>query len=124
MISTSWVEEISTLLRETLREMFISPTDLAGEEVLRLLKSVSGHLVMRVARYPQVAKEAVSLAVGREVLRGKGELDGAFLVPLDDHLSILADNGCDSKCGAFRQPLGRCELLPILVPGPICSNHP
>jgi hypothetical protein len=32
--------------------------------------------------------------------------------------------GCDSKCGAFRHPLGRCELLPILVPGPICSNHP
>jgi hypothetical protein len=72
MISTSWSEEVNSLLRATLREMFISYTELACEEVLRLLKSISGRLVMRVARYPEVAKEAVSLAVVREVLRGEG----------------------------------------------------
>ena len=90
MISTSWVEEVSGLLRETLREMLISPTDLACEEVLQLLKSISGRLVMRVARYPEVAKEAVSLAVVREVLRGNGELDNAFLVPVDEHIPVFA----------------------------------
>ena len=53
------------------------------------------------------------------------------LPPATAHLTVAlylrrwpVELGCDSKCGAFRQPLGRCELLPILVPGPICSNHP
>lgn len=97
MISTAWVEEVSDLLRETLREMLITPSDLACEEVLSLLKSISGRLVMRVARYPEVAKEAVSLAVVREVLRGRGELDKAFLVPVDEHIPIFLARTSDQS---------------------------
>jgi len=104
MISTSWTEEVSSLLRETLKEMFISPTDLACEEVLRMLKSLSGRLVMRLARYPEVAKEAVSLAVVRELLRGKGELDSAFLVPVDDHIPIFSAKGQEYIPSEARRP--------------------
>jgi DNA helicase HerA-like ATPase len=104
MISTSWVEEVSELLRETLREMFISPTDLACDEVLRLLKSISGKLVMRVARYPEVTKEAVSLAVVREILRGGGRLDGKFLVPVDEHIQLFVPYRGKETNGEARRP--------------------
>lgn len=97
MISTSWVDEVSGLLRDTLQEMSISPTDFACEEVLRLLKSISGRLVMRVARYPEVAKEAVSLAVVHQILRGKGELENAFLVPIDEHIGMFRGQRQDEE---------------------------
>ncbi|MGQ9688851.1 MAG: ATP-binding protein [Desulfobaccales bacterium] len=104
MVSTSWVEEISELLKTTLREMLISPTDLACGEVLRLLKSISGRLVMRVARFPGVAKEAVSLAVVREVLRGTGELEKAFLVPADEHIPFLFPKTSKTQPSEQRRP--------------------
>jgi len=104
MVSTSWVEEISEHLRTTLREMLISPTDLACGEVLRLLKSISGRLVMRVARFPTVAKEAVSLAVVREVLRGTGELEKAFLVPVDEHIPFLSPKPLKTQPSEQRRP--------------------
>jgi DNA phosphorothioation-dependent restriction protein DptH len=104
MVSTSWVEEISELLKTTLREMMISPTDLACGEVLRLLKSISGRLVMRVARFPAVAKEAVSLAVVREVLRGTGELEKAFLVPVDEHIPFFFQKTTKTQPSEKRRP--------------------
>jgi len=88
MISTAWLEEVRGLLLECLREMSIAPSDSPCEEILRLLKTVSGRLVMRVARYPHVAKEAVSLAVVLELLRGTERLENAFIVPIDD-LSLI-----------------------------------
>ncbi|MBW1918514.1 MAG: ATP-binding protein [Deltaproteobacteria bacterium] len=104
MVSTSWVEEVGELLKTTLREMLISPTDLACGEVLRLLKSISGRLVMRVARFPWVAKEAVSLAVVREVLRGSGELEKAFLVPIDGHIPFLFPKTSRTQSSEQRRP--------------------
>ena len=89
MISTAWLEEVRGLLLECLREMSIAPSDMACEEILRLLKTASGRLVMRVARYPHVAKEAVSLAVVLELLRGTGKLESAFIVPIDDHIGLF-----------------------------------
>lgn len=104
MVSTSWVEEISELMKTTLREMLISPTDLACGEVLRLLKSISGRLVMRVARFPGVAKEAVSLAVVREVLRGTGELAKAFLIPVDEHIPFFTPQTSKTHPSEKRRP--------------------
>jgi DNA phosphorothioation-dependent restriction protein DptH len=104
MISTAWMDEVNELIRETLREMLIAPSDLACEEVLRLLKSISGRLVMRVARQPAVAKEAVSLAVVREVLRGRGDLSNAFLVPVDEHIPLLVSAAKAKGSNTSRRP--------------------
>jgi hypothetical protein len=112
MISTSWSAEVNSLLHATLREMFISHTDLACEEVVRPLKSVSGRLVMRLARYPEVAKEAVSLTVVRDVLRGEGELESAFLVPVDEHIPLFELEGQPNALRESRRP----DLLLVRPP--------
>ena len=104
MVSTAWMDEVNELMRETLRGMLIAPSDLACEEVLRLLKSISGRLVMRVARQPDVAKEAVSLAVVREVLRGRGELSNAFLVPIDEHIPLFVGAAKAKGSDTLRRP--------------------
>ena len=90
MISTAWTNEIAGLLDVALRDMGIVCTDFACEAVLDALKSISGKLAMRLAQYDTLAAEAVSLAVVRDFLRGKGELANAFLVPVDEQISMLS----------------------------------
>lgn len=111
MVSTQWVDEVAELLRDAMREMLIVPSDLACFEVLELLKSLSGRLAMHLVKDPSTTKEAVGLAVTREVLRGQGELEEAFLIPADSHPELFQTDAREPDTAVPRP-----DLLRVVIP--------
>jgi DNA phosphorothioation-dependent restriction protein DptH len=100
ILSTSWTDEAARILDQVLQPMGIESNARSVNDILRALKSLSGRLALKIASYPTLAREAISLAIVLMVLESREELKSAFLIPLDPHADLIRqaarDNGASS----------------------------
>lgn len=112
IVTTGWRDEVLDVLARGLDAMALSSDAGSCRVVLNALKAVSGRLALRLVRDAPQEKEAISLAILIEYLRSRGELEDAFLVPVDAHPELLDPSGTAGQSGA----VSRCDLM-LVKPG-------
>lgn len=100
IISTYYQHEIENILRYGFFELLGFDPDQVGEmidaaliaDVLKLLKSVSGRLALKLINNPSQAQEVIGLALTRLALEQSGRLKGRILIPVDSHIGLFHQN--------------------------------
>ena len=91
LLTTRSVDEIRRLIRPVLEDHDLLP----GEEVevyfLRLLRSLSGRLALKLLSAPTQVSEVLGLALARLFLEQYGLLDDRIVLPLDAHSDLFAE---------------------------------
>ncbi|QBD82559.1 ATP-binding protein [Ktedonosporobacter rubrisoli] len=106
MITTSWHEEIGSLLRQAMEERGISAIESSVSHLLHHLKLVSGSLALQALESRTSASGAVGLGIVTAWLQGKNRLRQSVLVPVDLHPRLFAREGKQSTQAGDR----RCDL--------------
>lgn len=97
IISTYHQQEIENILRYGFFELLNIDIEKQGElidtariaDVLRLLKSVSGRLALKLINNPIQSQEVIGLALTRLALEQQGRLQSRILVPVDSHIRLF-----------------------------------
>jgi DNA phosphorothioation-dependent restriction protein DptH len=97
IISTYHQQEIESILRQGFFDLLGIDVNKTGEivdtakvaDVLRLLKSVSGRLALKLINNPNQAQEVIGLALTRLALERTGRLKGRVIVPVDSHIGLF-----------------------------------
>ncbi|MBU0704254.1 MAG: hypothetical protein KKC18_10365, partial [Chloroflexi bacterium] len=91
LLTTRSVDEIRRLIRPVLEDYDL----LLGEDVevyfLRLLRSLSGRLALKLLSAPTQVSEALGLALARLFLEQYSLLDDRIVLPLDAHSNLFAE---------------------------------
>ncbi len=93
LLTTRSVDEIRRLIRPVLEEHDL----LVGEDIevevyfLRLLRSLSGRLALKLLSAPTQVSEALGLALARLFLEQYNLLDDRIVLPLDAHSDLFAE---------------------------------
>lgn len=117
IISTHHQHEIASILRSGFAKLlYPGNEDEAGTinsytiaNVLKVLKSVSGKLVLKLINNPNQAQEVIGLALTRLALEKQGRLKGKVLIPVDSHLNLFYQTPKDLENGELS--LKRTDLL-------------
>jgi len=111
LLTTRSVEEIRRLIRPVLEEFDL----LLGEDVevffLRLLRSLSGRLALKLLSAPTQVSEALGLAMARLLLEQYNLLENHIMLPLDAHTDLFAAASQDTLQEEIS--LSRSDLLLI-----------
>lgn len=90
LLTTRSVDEIRRLIRPALEEFDL----LVGDDVevffLRLLRSLSGRLALKLLSAPTQVSEALGLAMARLLLEQYNLLEDRIVLPLDAHTDLFA----------------------------------
>jgi DNA phosphorothioation-dependent restriction protein DptH len=93
LLTTRSVDEIRRLIRPALEDYDL----LVGEDVevyfLRLLRSLSGRLALKLLSAPTQVSEALGLAMARLFLEQYNLLEDRIVLPLDAHTDLFAEAG-------------------------------
>ena len=96
LLTTRSVDEIRRLIRPALEEVDL----LVGEDVevffLRLLRSLSGRLALKLLSAPTQVSEALGLAMARLLLEQYNLLEDRIVLPLDAHTNLFAEASQDA----------------------------
>lgn len=94
-LTTQVSEEITGLIQPVLAERDLDRGD--GVEIffLKLLRSLSGRLALKLLSSPTDVSGVVGLALGRLFLEQFGLLDECILIPLDSHIDLFQQAGRD-----------------------------
>jgi len=110
LLTTRSVDEIRRLIRPVLEDHDL----LLGEDVevyfLRLLRSLSGRLALKLLSAPTQVSEALGLALARLFLQQYGLLDDRIVLPLDAHSDLFAEASRENPLQA-EVSLQRGDLL-------------
>lgn len=123
IISTHHQHEIESILRLGFSKLLypgnedetgsISSYTIAN--VLKVLKSVSGKLALKLINNPNQAQEVIGLALTRLALGKQGRLTGKVLIPLDSHLNLFYQTPKDLENGELS--LKRTDLMLVELKG-------
>ena len=108
LVTTTWREEITILLRDAMEELGLRAVDNSVRQVLQTLKTVSGHLAVQVLASPNMATAAAGLAIVTAWLKAQRRLEQAILIPVDLHPSLFTPSGTTTSRGERR-----CDLMLI-----------
>jgi DNA phosphorothioation-dependent restriction protein DptH len=92
IVSTYWLKEIEKLIEDGLKKVDIPSSGYRAEEILNVIKSISGRLALKLINNPNNAKEIIGLALTRKYLEKGGKLKNAVLIPVDTHIDLYAEN--------------------------------
>lgn len=100
IVSTYHQREIENILRYGFFDLLGVDPDQVGEvvdaamiaDVLKLLKSVSGRLALKLINNPSQAQEVIGLALTRLALEKSGRLKGRIVIPVDSHIGLFHQN--------------------------------
>ncbi|MGD9685484.1 MAG: ATP-binding protein [Desulfobacter sp.] len=123
IISTHHQHEIESILRSGFaRLLFPGDEDESGSiksytvaKVLKVLKSVSGKLALKLINNPNQAQEVIGLALTRLALEKQGRLAGKVLIPVDSHLNLFYQTPKDLENGELS--LKRTDLMLVELKG-------
>jgi DNA phosphorothioation-dependent restriction protein DptH len=107
MVTTSWHEEIGSLLRQAMEEQGFSAVEESVSGLLHYLKTVSGSLALQALESTTNASAAVGLGVVTAWLRRRGRLAQSVLIPVDLHPRLFSKSGAPSPATGER----RCDLV-------------
>ncbi|TQM08976.1 helicase HerA domain-containing protein [Pseudonocardia kunmingensis] len=91
-VTTAHRGEVERLLADAMGGLDLMAEENSVRSVLDHLQVVSGRLALRLVARSSLATEAVGLAVLMAHLRGRGELDGTIVVPVDAHQEVFGDH--------------------------------
>lgn len=122
IISTHHQHEIESILRSGFAKL-LNQRDEEGSaigsytiaNVLKVLKSVSGKLALKLINNPNQAQEVIGLALTRLALEKQGRLAGKVLIPIDSHLNLFYQTPKDLENGELS--LKRTDLLLVELKG-------
>lgn len=92
IVSTYWLKEIEKLIQDGLKKVDIPASGYRAEEILNVIKSISGRLALKLINNPNNAKEIIGLALTRKYLEKEGKLKNAVLIPVDTHIDLYTEN--------------------------------
>lgn len=92
IVSTFWLKEIEKLIEDGLKKVDIPSSGFRAEEILNVIKSISGKLALKLINNPNNAKEIIGLALTRKYLERQGQLKNAVLIPVDTHIDLYMEN--------------------------------
>lgn len=92
IVSTFWLKEIEKLIQDGLKKVEIPSSGYRAEEILNVIKSISGKLALKLINNPNNAKEIIGLALTRKYLEKEGKLKNAVLIPVDTHIDLYTEN--------------------------------
>jgi hypothetical protein len=92
IVSTYWLKEIEKLIEDGLKKVDIPSSGYRAEEILNVIKSISGRLALKLINNPNNAKEIIGLALTRKYLEKEGKLKNAVLIPVDTHIDLYTEN--------------------------------
>jgi hypothetical protein len=92
IVSTFWLKEIEKLIEDGLKKVNIPSSGYRAEEILNIIKSISGRLALKLINNPSNAKEIIGLALTRKFLERQGKLKGGVLIPVDTHIDLYTEN--------------------------------
>ncbi len=92
IVSTYWLKEIEKLIEDGLKKVDIPSSGYRAEEILNIIKSISGKLALKLINNPNNAKEIIGLALTRKYLEKEGKLKNAVLIPVDTHIDLYTEN--------------------------------
>jgi DNA phosphorothioation-dependent restriction protein DptH len=111
MVTTSWHEEIESLLAQAMEELGFQSIDKSVGHLLHHLKTVSGRLALQALESPTSAAAAVGLGVVTAYLKQTGRLSNAILIPADAYPRIFSSPGENNSQHGER----RCDLVLIAL---------
>ncbi|MHB8600359.1 MAG: ATP-binding protein [Ktedonobacteraceae bacterium] len=109
MVTTSWHEEIESLLQQAMQEQGFSTIEESVSRLLHYLKTVSGSLALQTLESTTNASAAVGLGVVTAWLQRKGRLAQSVLLPVDLHPRLFSRQGS----GVADKGERRCDLVLI-----------
>ncbi len=122
IISTHHQHEIESILRSGFAKLLNKGDEDGGTigsftiaNVLKVLKSVSGKLALKLINNPNQAQEVIGLALTRLALEKQGRLEGKVLIPVDSHLNLFYQTPKDLENGELS--LKRTDLLLVELKG-------
>ncbi|MEO6892016.1 MAG: DUF87 domain-containing protein [Ktedonobacteraceae bacterium] len=107
LVTTTWHEEIETLLAQAMAELGFNSVDQSVGQLLHYLKTVSGRLALQALDSQTNAAAAVGLGVVTAWLQKNGRLRDAVLVPVDIYPRIFSPDGSGKPQAGER----RCDLV-------------
>lgn len=111
MVTTSWHEEIESLLSQAMQELGFQNIDQSVGHLLHTLKTVSGRLALQALEAPTSAAAAVGLGVVTTYLKKVGRLRSAILIPIDAYPHIFSQSGDNRPQRGER----RCDLVLVTL---------
>lgn len=94
-LTTQVSEEITSLIQPVLTERGLDRGEGVEIYFLKLLRSLSGRLALKLLSSPTDVSGVVGLALGRLFLEQFGLLDECILIPLDSHIDLFQQAGRD-----------------------------
>ncbi len=92
IVSTCWLREIEKLIEDGLKKVDIPSSGYRAEEILNVIRSISGKLALKLINNPNNAKEIIGLALTRKYFEKEGKLRKAILIPVDTHIDLYSEN--------------------------------
>lgn len=95
-LTTQLTEEITSYIKPALENRGLAQDDLGALFFLKLLRSMSGRLALKLLSSPNSVSEVLGLAFARLFMEQFGLLSDSILIPLDAHLNLFRpDNQSD-----------------------------
>ncbi|WP_052888956.1 ATP-binding protein [Thermogemmatispora carboxidivorans] len=111
MVTTSWHQEISSMLARAMDELGFSQIEESVSHLLHYLKIISGRLALEALESPTSTAAAVGLGVVTAWLQRQGRLKQAVLLPVDLYPRIFYPNSTEQPVQSER----RCDLALITL---------
>src|SRR5579875_2706743 len=109
MVTTSWHEEIGSLLHEAMNELGFASIEQSVSRLLHHLKMISGRLALEALEASTGRAAAVGLGVVTAWLEKNKKLRQAVLVPVDIYPRMFSQEGTGRSARGER----RCDLVLI-----------
>ncbi|RAQ94730.1 ATP-binding protein [Thermogemmatispora tikiterensis] len=111
MVTTSWHEEIGSMLAQAMEELGFSRIEESVSHLLHYLKIISGRLALEALESPTSAATAVGLGVVTAWLQRQNRLKQAVLLPVDLYPRIFSPSGTGQPGRGER----RCDLVLVAL---------
>jgi DNA phosphorothioation-dependent restriction protein DptH len=88
-LTTQLTDEITSYIQPVLEERNLAPDEFGALFFLKLLRSMSGRLALKLLSAPNTVNEVLGLALARLFMEQFGLLEDSILIPLDAHLDLF-----------------------------------
>ena len=89
IISSRSLAELEAILRPVLEDYGLDANERHAVLILNQLRSLSGHLALKLISAPTAKAEALGMALARMFLKYQGALRNQIVVPLDAHIDLF-----------------------------------
>jgi len=93
LVTTTWQEEILTLLEEHLPGLGLTPDEALCREVLRALKAISGRLAINILATPEDAQRMITMTAAVYYLRQRPDFQKSIVIPIDFQRELIRPLG-------------------------------